>query len=800
MAEYPDTGGVNYPPEYVSPKDKEKRDYGLQYAKAMLATSKMPSFYYDDSEYQALIEIAQGRQSVENIRKLFGHFTDPNDVNDDGSESLAYLDIQVLNLAPKYINRAVAKMQKYSYDIALNAIDPVSVDEKIDTAATIQAFYRLNDFIKNIGFDPKEYFPDIDVDSLPKYPDEMLYDIETNPKIKKEISGELALKLLHYVNNFKQVMREVDWDIVVIGKGHLHCYLDDNGVPRVDRLNTKFVFGSYVDNEDFESRENAAYYDFITANQLRKELLADGFSEEQCAAIIQRYSSANTSVNNTYYGQYYQQYDGLNRIPILRFYFKSEDNRSFVSKKSENYGFEILLEKNYNYQPDEALMPEFESGDRKLIKNSYTSIYGGAWILDSDVVFGYGRKNYPRLNLVNATLPIVTFSPNQKEGRTVSFTSQMIEPLNMANVAWNKIKEIIAKGWMGVREIDFTQLENVAMGKGGSVWKPYQVYKHLLQTNTMVKRSSINRHDQNYASSAVEDKQTGLMLSDYFTTFNTAIQILEQMTSTSVVDSMQVPDRLSATAAKQSAMTSDVDMEWLYNAHENIYQQGSHILLLLLQETKKSGAKVAGFIPALGKVNMGYFEVPDDLAYCEYGLMMSRQPTAEEWASFYQDVTMALQNQEISIADSAFIREIDNLKQARQILVIRNKQHQRQLKEDAKFNNDLAIQSNQAAAQSKMQGEMQVLQAKTAADKEIENLKGMIKMKADAQKFEYDKVLKDLDTKNKERVKVVEGRDRMITQAQKNTVENKRVDVESQKVMVADKKVELDAKKPEAKK
>jgi hypothetical protein len=789
----------NFPPEFVSPKDKEKPEYGLQYARAMYGTSNRmgPRFFYDDDEYNSLIEVAQGRQSVDGIKRLYGHYRDQWGVQDD-SDSLAYIDVQVLNLGPKYINRAVAKMQKYSYELSVDAVDPVSVDEKEAYAASLQAFYQTNQWLMEMNINAQEMFPELDVTMLPKFLDEMMFDATINPKIKKEIWAELALTLLQYVNEFQQKMREVDWDIVVLGKGHMHFYEDENGVPRCERVNPKHHIGSYVDNENFTDQEYAGFYDWITPNQLTKEMLASGESPEKIKEVIDRWTydvppSTNMSGN-------FDRYDGLVYIPVMRFYFRSEDNRSFVISKNERYGFDQMFEKSYNYEPEETVQQYFKEGSRKLRKLSYTSIYGGTWVLDSDIVYNYGRKKLPRTNLVNARLPIVTFAPNMKEGRVVSFFSQMIEPIFMINVAHNKIKEILAKGWMGLREIDFAQLEGINLGKGGQAWTPRQVYEFILKTNVVPKRSIMNQHSQNTFGRTVEEVQTGVLLADYFQTLDKYIGLLDQMTSTSIVDSIQMPDRLSATAAKQSSQTSDIDMEWLYNAHEEMYRQGSHMFLLMMQEMKRDGKKVTEFVPALGKAAMRFWE--DDVPYCELGLMLRRKPTEEMWASFYQDVQIALQNQEIGLADSVYLREIDNLKQARQMMVVRSKQYKRDKQQEAKFNNDLAIQSNQAAAESKLQGELMKEQTKFQLNRELEILKGRIKlMGIDADK-RFEMELQTIENQSRERVSreqvtgsvIKENMRRKSLEYQSNSRLQEAVMREANKAQVEQKK--LDAPKP----
>jgi hypothetical protein len=794
-------GSCHFPQEFVAPKVKETKAYGLQYAKGMYYSSNRygSTYFYGSNDFDSLVELAQGRQSVDNIKKLFGYI-DPNSPLNDGSNALAFLDIQVLNLAPKYVNRAVAKIQKTHFDIGVNAIDIVSIDEKADYAAALDAFYRLKEWGETMGFDPKAMFPELDVDSLPKYPDEMEYDVMTNPKIKKEIEAELTIKLIQAINNFNQKMREVDWDLTVIGRGHLHCYLDSNGVPRVDRINPKFWIGSYVDNDNFEGQEYSGFFDFITASQFIKETSGE-LSQEEQMAIVAQYS--NSRPDNSGFVDYnrYLNYDGLGYIPVLRFYFLSEDNRTFVKKKNQ-YGNKIMLEQSFNYHPSPEKANLYENGERDIVRNSYTSVYGGVWVVDSDCVYGYSRKKYPRTNLVNATLPIKTFATNFKEGRTVSFASQMIEPLFMVNVAWNKIKEILAKGYMGILEIDFNQLEDVAIGHGGKVWTPLDVMKLFLKKQILIKRGQINKHDQKIGD-AMGVTSGGLTLADYFTTLTMSINMLEQMTGTSAIESAEIPDRLAVRNAQMSQMTSDFDMEYLYNAHEYLYQRASHTLLLLAQQSKADGYFIRGFIPALGKVNSGYYDVSPTIAYCEYGLFLTRQPTAEEWQSFYGDVSIAVQAGAnglpggISLADSAYVREIDNLKQARQMLGVKQKQFERKMREQLERNHQMQMEGNQQSAELKIQGEMQKLQAQSQAEQELEILKGKIQAQLQKDKAQYDNMIRTLDNQTKKFIAQGDQQAEIVKQTIRNIPEKQKVDSKNMDTLV---KAQTEDKKIETKK
>lgn len=761
-----------FPPEFVNPKDKEDPKYGVQYAKAAYYSDNRMGAHIlsSDTEYQSLIELAAGRQSVSNIRKLFG-FHRAATPNSDGPESLAYIDPQVLNLAPKYVNRAVAKMQRRNYDVSLEAIDLLSVNEKADYQAIVRAFYRFKDFSTTMGVPLQAVFEDIDISTMPEHPDEMLYDINTNPKLKKEIEGELGLQLIMAMNNFKQKLRQADWDVVVVGHGHLHTYLDQNGFPRVEHINAKYWGGSYVDNDDFEEQEYAYFLDCITVNQFIREA-SPFYNQAELQELVRQHAIRNSNFQPAS-NRVQAQFDNLNYIPVMRFYFKSEDNRNYIKKKNQ-FGSLTFMDRSFDYKPSDITKERLEK-DTKLIRNTYTTIYGGTWIIDSNVCYNYGSKKTPRTNLVEASLPIKTVGTNYKEGRWVSFTSQMIEPLYMINVAWNKVKAILAKEWMGIREIDFNQIENIALGKGGNQWKAREVFEFMEMSNTLVKRGVTNQYGQSNGM-ALSFQNSGVALTDYFNTIRTSINILEQMTGTTLIESADTPDRLGKSVMQESQQTGDLDMEYLYNAHEYLYERTSHQLLLLMQEAKRDKAKIKGFIPALGKIHTGYYEVPDEIAYCDYGMILKRQPTQQEWADFYMDVQIALKNGTIGSADSAFVREIDNLKMARQVLGNREAMYKRQLIKEKQMDIQANQESNAQSIMMKEQADARKIQLEKDAKAELIALQGKIDLALQNEKSQQEASIRGFEAQMKQQIEKQHGIDEIMKQGVKNIPEQKKAD------------------------
>lgn len=767
-----------YPDEFVSPDVKAGHDFQLDYVRAMYYTTNRYGgrLYQDESDFDALVEFAQGRTSVEDLKRLFGYIRNNTNPLFDGPESLMYTDLRALNLGAKYVNRCVAKMVALNYEITLGATDITTVDEIKDYQSMVKAFYRLKSWMETVKIDPQEMFPDLDIGSLPKFEDEMMLQGKINPKIKKIIDAEKTIQLIHTISKMRQQLRQVSWDIAVIGRGHFHTFLNENNIPRIKRINPKYWFGSYVDNEDFSLQENAGFIDFITINQFRKE--AHGhLSPREIEEVASHYSYVNSPMTPGYNARQIRHWDGLGYIPVVRYYFLSNDERTY-RVQNNRFGNPSIIQVENGYEIPEG---EQVGKDTRIINNRYTTVYGGTWVIDSDVLYNFGPKNYPRTNLVDLSLPIKTYAPNMREGRVVSFTSQILEPAFMANVAWNKIKEILAKGWMGVRQVDIGQLEKVSIGRGGREWSPREVYEYMNMSNTLLKRGKINQYDQSYGE-AVADINAGLKLADYFSAFTTSVQIMESMTGTAIGEAFNQPDRLAVGVMEASLASGDLDMEYMYNAHDEIYEQASSQLLLLAQEAKRNKATIAHLIPALGKSTLEYWEVPDHMAYTEYGLYIKRLKSQDQMRlEFLLDVREAVKMGMITMSDSAFLRNVENLKEAREIMAQREEQNQRRQQEAMAVNQQMALQANAQAAQLKTQGKMQEQAQQGDIDKEIVILTGQINAQIAQINKTMDAQAKAFSDQIKLITKKQEGTDKLLIGAMRNRVEEKKVDKRADK-------------------
>lgn len=768
-----------FPDEYAPPKVKEEDIYGLKAAKAMYYSKARHGYrmFGVDTNYQALVELAQGRQSTDNIRKMFGYFDDKGASSSDNG-SLAYIDIQVLNFATDYVNRAVAKLQKFKYDISLSAVDIASVDEAKEYSSKIKALYALKGFYEAVKIDPATIVPDIDLSSLPDTPDELMFNLSTNSKLKKIVDGEKTLKLInHTINNIDQELREFDWDCVVGGRGHLHCYHDENGMPRVKRIDPRFWGSSWVNNEDYSEAEYQFFIEFLTINQFKKETNGK-LDEASIIKVLTQYAFPNMQATMVPLLNYYDNYDGLNYIPVMRFYFLSNDNRSHVFWKNQ-YGNTMMDERTAGYRAKNS------KKQQDYTETSVTSVYGGSWVIDSDVVYDYGRRPIPRTKLVNTRLPIISWAPNMKNGRMVSMLAQMIEPLNMINVAHNKIKDILAKGRMGVYEFNLTALDAMQMGRGGKQWEPMEVVDFFMQTNVALGRQTTNQYGQGLGR-IVQESSSGLTITDYINTITMQLQFLDKLTGSSVVENGQMPDRLAVGAMRANIAAGSDAMEYLVNGHLNVYQQAAHMLLLLTQETKRNKTQIKGLIPALGRGTTEFFEVPDELPYCEYGLQMERQPSDEEWAQFYMEVANDVEKGLLNSSDSAFIRTVTNLHEARVIMANRERINEAKAAKLRQQEQQFQDDQRQKASDNAMQMEMAILNQKRQNDLELATLQGKIQEYLQNSKLQMEAEIQGVAAMVEKQIKKQAGVDSIMKEAIRARAEGYKSDRQhSSKVMAA---------------
>ncbi len=741
----------NFPDEFVDPIEKTTKEYGLQYAKTMWNSYSNygGSVGYNSwAQYQLLIEVAQGRQSIDNLKKHIGF------INDElMREGLTYLSLQNIPIAPKFINLVQGKLNKIEYDISVDAIDPVALDQKKQYEATARAFINLKEFLGTVGTDTSTLTEGIDISSLPETTDELEISLQMNYKNKKALEYELKLKEVHNINDWRQIKRELAFDLVVLGLAGTFSWMDKNGTPREKRISPDRLLFSQTNSEAFGDIQWGGHIEYLTPADLRREMSGEYTNEEIEEKILEfgglnnydRY--ANYGFGAGFYGVVNR--DNISYIPVLRFQFLSEDTYKFVASKNKK-GNPSIERKSYKYRPLKTDLPlyEGENKQKELIENTITNKYGGSWIIGGECVYGYDRLPTPRTpkNKVNAKLDYNLFAPNMQKGRIVSMLSQMIEPLYMANLSWNKIKDILAKEYIGILNIDFDALTKVAMlKKSGEAFNPKEILDLFFQSKIALTARKINQYDQSNGD-AVRFVATGITLTDYSNMFNMAINQIRSVTGINELSdaSTPAPGTLNGVAeiANQSTNTA---LDYLYHAEKHIYNKTSESQLLFIQAKDEDSTPLHEFIVGLNK-----------------------RPDEQEWNTFYGQVQASVTAGLLTPADQVFLRNVDNLKLAEQIMIVRERKREKeaalQRKAAVEEQSNAIIQQTQSASQLRVQE----LQAEWSLKTDY-----MLKEKAEEKQIQQMKnegiiISKQIDSDTKVATTKQQGTDTIIKEAQRS--------------------------------
>lgn len=714
----------DFPNEYTDPEHKKSDSYGLQYAKAILSAHSIYGgvlYFMEDARYRNLVEFAQGNIDIDSLKRMFGFFR-----NEDENESLSYLDVSVLNMATNLVNGAVGRLARLDYDLNMTVIDPLAIDLQKQYEASVKTFMELKGFLNTIGVSAKEVFSDLDIEAIPEHPDELMVDLQMNPKLKMAMEAEMTIKLIHKVNAWNQILREFAFNLVVIGFGVIYTYHDKNGMPREKNIRPDMFLHSTPINEAFDELDYGGHIERLSPQQFIREA-SPYMSQVEIQDVLNHYNTRYAG----YRGRENEHYDGLGFVEVLRFQFLTENTEKFT-RAPKSKGNRVLKKRRYDFEPEPSELPFYESGDKELIKNTYTAKYGGCHVIGTDYVYGYGLQDDAQTqpnDLVNKKLNYFAYAPNMRDGVIVSPLEQIIEPIQTINMIWTKVKKILAKGWMGGREVDFSSLESVAMGKGGTMWDARKVFKFFQQEGILIKRSKVNQYGQSNGR-AVEDFQAGLTLADYFQAMAIAGQQIQKIFGMDEYSAGATPpERMLNGVMQQVAENTENNLSYLSDAVHNVYERVSFSQLCLIQQALRNGKEISGMVPALGRGTSRFFKANKEMSFMAMGLIAERRPSQAEWERMYNLIDRAVEvghlNGGISTADAVFIYEVDNFKQAMEVLLIRQAKWERkaaQLREEQK-NSQIEINQSQAKAQS--EGQLAVLEK----EKELMGLKSDLEAK-----------------------------------------------------------------------
>jgi hypothetical protein len=508
-------------------------------------------------------------------------------------------------------------------------------------------------------------------------------------------------------------------------------------------------------------------------------MAGDQFTEEQYKEIAQKaqkkygYDAAKLTQSS------YDRFNNTNNfgydeymIELLDFEFISVDCEYYESKESK-YGNVGFYSKGENYKA-----PKSSVFNREVSKLENASVYGGCYILGTDFLFDYGKKNNIPKNIHDISRTNLSYSvcaTNLLDMMPKSMVDSCIGFADQLQITHLKIQQAVAKAKPDGIIIDIEGLENVQLGKGGEL-QPLELHDIYEQTGVFYYRSK--NPEGGFQNPPIREIGNSIRnINELVTLYNHYLKMIRDATGVNEVMDASSPKSDALVGVRQQALAAANNAIYdITNASMVLYKKVCSDIVKCVQVIHPESVLYKIYENAIGKENMGVLSSFQNLAMYNFGVRVVKEMEEGERQYLEQNIQIALGQKEIDLEDAIAVRQLKDVNQAERLLVIRRKKRMAQAQQVAMQNSQqqaqIQQQSTQAAAEARQQ-EMQMeaqlkaqeMQLKAQLEAQLEEVKHgfkkeieMIKAQAVSSKVESETSFKESietmkDDRKDERVK-----------------------------------------------
>ena len=719
---------------------KEGKEYGLRFAKAILAQwgsmgedqsliRKRSRIFHKNRRY------ANGTQDTSIYRQILTSL-DPS--NSDGS--LLNLDFSPVPILPKFVRIVVNKILSKDPYPNLEAVDPLSSSEKDKQRRKVEMMIRhkeqLQALQKQTGVQAEN------VDAVPETLEEAEIFMDNNIKSSSEIAAQIATNLTLEWNDFSdKIYRRCVEDLVTLGMAVVKRSNDPNyGIAE-----------EYVDPETFvhSYTEDAGMNDLIYAGHLKsmpihelKRIAGDQLTEEDFAAIARKaqkkYGYDSSKLHQTSYDNYLKRqkfgYDEY-MVEVMDFEFKSVDCMYEESKENKygNVGF-FLKGESYK-EPTNSLYK------REVTKLENETIYGGCYVVGCDMLFNYGIKTNTPKNIHDISRAELSYScaaTNMRDMIPKSMVDGCVGFADQINITHLKIQQAVAKAKPDGIIIDIEALENVQLGKGGEL-QPLELHDIYEQTGVFYYRSK--NPEGGFQNPPVREIGNSIRnINELVGIYNHYLRMIRDTTGINEVMDGSTPKGDALVGVRQQAIAAGNNAIYdITNASMLLFKKVCRDIVKCVQIVPKESLLFDIYANAIGKENMDLLSTFENLVMYNFGVTVQKEMEEVEKQYLEQNIQISLSQKELDIEDAIAIRQLKDINQAERLLVVRRKKRMAANQQMAQQNSQMQAQVQAQAAQAASQGRMQEMQMEAQIESQMLQMKNQMEAQMEQIKHEHRK-------------------------------------------------------------
>lgn len=736
---------ANFPSHLIDARRKDKK-WISQYIYAAwqdFQESYPDGFYNAKDRYHETKLYMLGKQPITKYKKML----DPQKTA-SGDESWFNIDWNVIPIIPKFRRLALGRLKKSTYNITATAVDAIALDDKEKYYADAAAKILMRKEFEKQGLDPEMIGMK---DSDPQDIDEL--EMHLNFSYKHQMASEMeqAIDLVLNLNNFADLRGTVIEDIHDYGIAGYREYFDSAGRIKIKRVNPSNLVTSYTSDKNFLDIQYCGEVIEMTIADL-KQMAGEEISEAQYQELYEKYEGKHTA-RQIKHSEYAKNYDGM-RIKVLDMEFYSVND--------------LVLEERINRKGNIVVgrtdREKNNTEKKKYSRTSYKVVYKGMWVIDSDIYFQCGlQTNMKRAktSLSETTMSYHLVAPDIYQMVTYSLGEQMKSIADQIQLAWYKLQNVMLRARPRGIQIEIGALENVPLGKGGKAMKPLDIIDLYNQTGNLVFRAADDENVQTgYRPITELNNGLGDEAARYFDIINRNVQLLRDILGFNEVSDASTPDpRMLKGVASLASESTNNALAYIKESERSLTERLAYNISLRVQDAVEHGT-LEGYIKALGSNSMNFFRASKDITLHDYGIFLQDKPDEVQRERMARRLEQALQAGQITIADSLAIENIDNLKQAEEVLAFKIKRNQEDKRKESErqqqMNAQVQIQSAQAAEQAKQQ----TIQVEAQTKAQILQMEKQLEAQLQQQKYQFEMQLEQLRVTGRIEQRKIEGESR----------------------------------------
>lgn len=698
-----------FPSDLATNSAKKSDAYGIAYSNAIeedwfKRVNTNNQFYTQKLQYQEYRAYRQGNQSDDRFKKY---------INPTGDTSWINLDYTPIQIIPKFIDIVKNSIVDQFFRVAVEAVDPMALskrDEERDKILARKITKEVMEAVGNMGGADR-----LSEKFIPENDEELEFYMTTNYKMTVEIALEQAIEFTLKLNRFdKEIFSKVVDDILTLGIGGCRVYTHPTEGVKVRGIDPINVVYSYTRDPYFNDLSYAGEVIYMSIAEIRQrfnvkdekilrklaESVEDKFGNGKLSNWNYKYVGAYNSAEWNYLRYPYDKF----KVEILDFEFITSFTDKY-EKKETRYGTSTFHKKDENYKP-----PKKSKYKRKQYEDSYLMVLGGYKVIGQDIIFDYGvKENIPKDKraLDKACLSFKLVAPNLQDNFFTSMLMRMIPFADGMMRSFLKMQQIQQKQRPPGLKIDIDALEEVDLG-GGQKLKPADIVDMYDQTGNFIYagRSYGGEYGNQDPIREIAVSYIGL-INEQITAYNHNLQQLRDVTGLNEFRDASQPSPEAGLGVAQIALSQSNNATKHINAAAfGLVDKVAQDVVLRLQDIFEYSDKLSDiYSEAIGKLDVDAIKLMKQIPNHLYGLFVEVDLSDDEKAILMQDVQIALQNGQITIADKYMIQNMNNMKDAQKYLAM-------QVKKNMQAQHQMELQKIEAQGQQIQQQTMASSQGK----------------------------------------------------------------------------------------